>query len=403
MDLHRAYRFRLEPTLEQRMEMARFAGCCRWVWNKALSLQKVCLDAGVGIMGYSRMCKLLTMWRHRDRSAWLSQAPSHPCQQALRDLNEALLGAFDDGQPSRRFPSFKKKYRDDSFRFPDTTKIRLDQDNARIRLTKLGWVRYRKSREVKGELRHVTVTRKGDHWFMSVNVLIERPEPSHPSGSAVGVDLGVTRFATLSDNTVYEPKDALRSKEKRLKRLQRQLARKEKFSNNWKKQKRRIRRLHRRIANTRKDFLHKVSTEISQNHAVVVMEDLCVKGMTRSARGTEDDPGENVAQKAGLNRAILDQGWGEFRRMLAYKLRERGGRLILVNPQDTSRTCHECGAIDAESRPTQARFECVHCGHEDHADVNAAKNILAAGHAATSPGGQPVGAPMNGEPARTVA
>ena len=134
-----------------------------------------------------------------------------------------------------------------------------------------------------------------------------------------------------------------------------------------------------KIANCRYDYLHKVSSEISQNHAVIVLEDLQVSQMSKSARGTLEQPGRRVAQKSGLNKSILDQGWGMFRTMLAYKQTELGGQVILIPPQYTSQTCAECGYVDKANRPTQERFSCVHCNHTENADVNAARNIPAVG------------------------
>ena len=153
------------------------------------------------------------------------------------------------------------------------------------------------------------------------------------------------------------------------------------FINNWKKQKAKITRLHSRIADARLDFLHKNSTAISKNHAVVVLEDLKGSNMSASAKGTKEQPGKNVRAKAGLNKSILDQGWFEFRRQLEYKQAWRGGQVVLINPQHTSQTCSTCGHISPENRRTQSKFRCTSCGHEEHADLNAAKNIRRAGQA----------------------
>ena len=179
--------------------------------------------------------------------------------------------------------------------------------------------------------------------------------------------------------------------EDRLRWEQRKLSRKYRKgpkSQNFRKQKIRVARAHERVANMRLDFLHKVSTAIGETQAVVVVEDLKIRNMIKSARGTKESPGRKVRQKAGLNRSLLSRGWGRFLSLLAYKLERRGGRLVRVDPKNTSRTCFFCGHVSAENRPDQTAFRCVSCGHEDHADTNAAKNILRAGHArsACSPG-----------------
>jgi putative transposase len=158
------------------------------------------------------------------------------------------------------------------------------------------------------------------------------------------------------------------------------MSRKVKFSSNWKKAKVRVQRIHIGIANARKDFLHKTTTTISKNHALVCIEDLQVRNMSRSSKGTVEQPGKKVSQKSGLNRAILDQGWGEFRRQLGYKLAWNGGMLLAVPPHHTSQTCPACGHVSKDNRQTQASFLCVDCGYENHADVVGAINVLARGH-----------------------
>lgn len=230
-------------------------------------------------------------------------------------------------------------------------------------------MRYRKSRDIVGKIHNVTVSGKNGKWYVSIQTEVEVEDPVHPSLSAVGIDLGVARFATLSDGTFYAPLNSFRRHEQALAKAQRRLKHKRKFSNNWKKAKARIARIHERIARVRADFLHKISTAISKNHAIVCIEDLQVKNMTASASGTKEQPGRNVAAKSDLNKSILDQGWYEFRRQLDYKLAWRGGRLIVVAPHYTSQTCPHCGHVGAENRKTQARFLCLRCGFEAHADV----------------------------------
>jgi putative transposase len=198
--------------------------------------------------------------------------------------------------------------------------------------------------------------------------------------------MGVKRFATLSDGSFIEPLSSFRKLEKKLAREQRKLSRKERFSKNWNKQREKVSQVHIKIADARNDFLHKVSTTISKNHAVVVLEDLRISNMSKSAKGKKDNPGRNVKAKSGLNKAILDQGWSEFRRQLEYKETWLGGKVISVPPQYTSQTCPVCGCVASENRLTQAVFFCVHCGYRENADFVAASNILAAGHAVSACG-----------------
>ena len=372
-----AFKFELRPTGDQQRQMRRFAGSCRFAYNKALALQKERYERGEKKLGYAGLCKLLTEWRNIADTAWLAESPVHPLQQDLKDLERAYVNFF---AKRADFPRFKKKGQSDSFRYPDPKQIKLDQANSRLFLPKLGWLRYCNSREVLGVLKNVTVSQSGGKWFVSIQTEREVEQPI-PNGGAVGIDMGVVRFAALSDGTFYAPLNSFKRHENRLRRYQRALSRKVKFSNNWKKAKARITKLHQKIGNVRRDYLHKTTTTISQNHAMVCIEDLRVRNMSRSAAGTTEQPGRNVRAKSGLNKSILDQGWFEFRRQLDYKLAWRGGWLVAVPPQNTSLTCPCCGHVSADNRQTQARFECVKCGFEENADVVGAINVLRAGHA----------------------
>jgi len=374
-----SYRFELRPDGAQVRLSRRSCGARRYVFNRALALQKERREKGEKHLSYADLCKHLTAWKADPGTAWLKEVHSQVLQQALKDLDRAYRNFF-EGRTA--FPRFKKKGQGDAFRHQQG--VRLDQPNGRIYLPKLGWMRYRASRWVEGEIGQVTVSLHAGRWFVSVQTEREVEAPVHPAASLVGIDVGVARFATLSSNgtiAVIEPVNAFRKAEEALANAQRAMARKKKFSRNWNKAKARVQAVQARIARIRSDFLHKASTSISKNHAVVCIEDLDVRNMTASAAGTVEQPGANVRQKAGLNKAILDQGWGEFARQLGYKQDWRGGWLLRVPAANTSRTCPECGHVDAANRPSQAVFRCVACGHAGHADDVAARNIERAGHA----------------------
>ncbi|GAV20557.1 putative transposase [Mariprofundus micogutta] len=329
------------------------------------------------IMRYNESAWWLTLWKKSDEFGFLAQVQSQVLQQCLKDLDRAFSDGFDRKQPLKRMPRFKKKGSNDSFRFPQSVRV----EGNRVFLPKIGLVRFRQSRPIEGLIRSATVSRRGKHWFVSILTAREIAEPIHQSSMVTGIDRGVVNLATLSDGSVFEGSKPLKRLAKKLAREQRKLARKTKFSNNWKKQRERITRLHIKIADARNDAIHKATTIISKNHAVIVLEDLRTKNMTASAKGSIDEPCTNVRQKAGLNRSILDMGWFEFYRQLEYKQRWRGGQVILINPRNTSRKCSACGFTDKVNRQTQAQFSCMACGHTENADVNAAKNILAAGYA----------------------
>lgn len=356
--------------------MRRFAGACRFVFNRALALQNENHEAGNKYIPYGKMASWLVEWKNATETQWFNDSPSQPLQQSLKDLERAYKNFF---RKRAAFPRFKKRGQNDAFRYPQG--VKLDQENSRIFLPKLGWMRYRNSRQVTGVVKNVTVSQSCGKWYISIQTESEVSTPVHPSASMVGLDAGVAKLATLSDGTVFEPVNSFQKNQKTLARLQRQLSRKVKFSNNWQKQKRKIQRLHSRIANIRRDYLHKVTTAVSKNHAMIVIEDLKVSNMSKSAAGTVSQPGRNVRAKSGLNRSILDQGWYEMRRQLEYKQLWSGGQVLAVPPAYTSQRCACCGHTAKENRLSQSKFRCQVCGYTANADVNGARNILAAGHA----------------------
>lgn len=370
-----AFKYELMPDGQQQRNMRRFAGARRFVYNKALALQKENYAAGGKFIGYVAMANLLPQWK--DEFAWLRQSPSHTLQQSLKDAERAFKNFF---EKRAAFPRFKKKGAGESFRFPDAKQFELDQGNSRIKLPKLGWMRYRNSRDTLGTAKNITVSQSAGKWFASIQTEREVKQPIPTATSAIGIDMGIVRFATLSDGSFIAPLGSLKKHAQRLAKYQRRMSRKVRNSRNWHKAKSRVQKIHIRIGNARRDFLHKATTTISKSHAVVAVEDLQVRNMSKSSKGTTAAPGKNVARKSGLNKAILDQGWFEFRRQLQYKLSWNGAVLIAVPAHHTSQTCPACGHVARENRLTQARFACVDCGHEENADVVGAMNVLARGH-----------------------
>ncbi|MDI7087989.1 RNA-guided endonuclease TnpB family protein [Escherichia coli] len=463
-----AFKFQLRPGGQQECEMRRFAGACRFVFNRALARQNENHEAGNKYIPYGKMASWLVEWKNATETQWLKDSPSQPLQQSLKDLERAYKNFF---RKRAAFPRFKKRGQNDAFRYPQG--VKLDQENSRIFLPTLGWMRYRNSRQVTGVVKNVTVSQSCGKWYISIQTESEVSTPVHPSASMVGLDAGVAKLATLSDGTVFEPVNSFQKNQKKLARLQRQLSRKVKFSNNWQKQKRKIQRLHSCIANIRRDYLHKVTTAVSKNHAMIVIEDLKVSNMSKSAAGTVSQPGRNVRAKSGLNRSILDQGWYEMRRQLAYKqlwrggqvlavppaytsqrcaycghtakenpksaagtvsqpgrnvraksglnrsildqgwyeMRRqlaykqlwRGGQVLAVPPAYTSQRCAYCGHTAKENRLSQSKFRCQVCGYTANADVNGARNILAAGHAVLACGEMvQSGRPLKQEPTEMI-
>lgn len=368
MQRFQSYKFELRPNGGQLDQMRRIAGCCRFVFNQALAIQIQRREQGLPELTLAELCLRLAEWRRRPESTWLGDAPIRSLRQALGNLERAYARY---NRRQAQFPRFKKKGRSDGFRCSDPNELKLDQVNGRILLPRVGWLRYRHSRKVLGRLMNVTVSSSGEKWFVSI-LATRQVEPPVARGPAVGIDMGIVRFATLSDGRFYAPLNSFRRHEKALAAAQRALSRKTKYSSNWRKEKSRVQRIHVRIANARGDYLHKISNAISQNHAVVCVEDLRVSAMSQS---------DGARAKRGLNKSILDQGWFEFRRQLEYKLRWNGGRLIAVSPRRTSITCPRCKHVGKENRLSQAQFECAVCGLQENADLVGALNVLRAGHA----------------------
>ena len=284
-------------------------------------------------------------------------------QEALRDLDRAfknfLLG-------HARHPKFKSKNRGiGGFRLTGSIKV----DHRTVQIPVIGRVRFQPGEQGYlpwGKHVQVSVTEKAGRWFVSV-VGPEVAEPPPNGKSEVGLDLGVARLATLSDGTVFENHKALNKDLKKIKHLQREVSRKKKGSANRAKACRRLAKAHARVANVRKDVLHKVTTHLAKNHGRIVIEDLKVRNMIR--RGG--------ARKRGLNRSLSDVSFGAFRSMLEYKGRRYGCDVEAVPAAYTSQRCSKCGHVEKGNRASQAEFRCLSCGFELNADVNAAINILA--------------------------
>ena len=378
MIARKAAMFRLYLTPEQSAQMAQIAGACRFVYNLALEQRRDWWRRGRKFT-FASQCRELT--ELRTEVDWLKACPVHALQQALKDLDRAYQNFF---ASRAAYPTPRRKGVNDSFRFPDPVSLqikRTGKSSGQMRLPKLGWVRLRGWQVLPGEICNITVSRRAGQWFAAVQCERERADPAPSDLPAVGIDMGVAVFAALSDGTSVAPANHGKKALKTLRKAQRALARKKRGSANRRKAVRRVAKIQQRVANARKDFLHKHSTIIAQNHRMVVVEALDVRNMSASAKGTVEEPGRKVRQKAGLNRAILDQGWGAFRTMLAYKLADRGGRLVEVPAAYTSQTCPVCGHVHPDNRKSQAAFLCIACGHA----ANAAINILRRADSALKP------------------
>jgi putative transposase len=369
------YKFRCNPNPEQDTLLRQSVGCSRLVWNAILFENEFRFAEGdpmpIGRKSFGP--RLLAL---KEKYPFLKDVNSQPLQQTLNDLVKAYERGFDP-KLAAEMPEFKKKRNSLGIRFPQNFKV----ENKRVYLPKIGWIPFRcsartRKRAIEGRIKYVTVRLDAGLWYVSFNTEREVEQPVHEMmGEVVGMDLGINIWLALADGTLFEGANAFKKHEDQLAELQQKTAKQEKFSKNWQKTKKQIGKLHHKIANVRKDQIHKATSTISKNHAVVVKEDLRVVNMMASASGTIENPGKNVAQKKGLNRRIADQGWGEADRQLEYKLKWLGGLLVRINPCNTSRECNKCHHISADNRLTQEAFLCVKCSYAANADTNAA-NII---------------------------
>jgi len=367
-------RYRLSLTPSQTAAAAHYAGSARLVWNVGLEHRITAFRLSGRRVTYAEQCRELTVVR--GEFPWLAAVPVHALQQALLDLDRSFR-RFRAGISG--FPRFKRRGDRESFRFPDRRQFeirRLSKKWGEVRFPKLGWCRVRWTRSLGGVARNATLKREGKHWhvcFCVQTAACARPSLDLPP---VGVDVGVATSVATSEGEHFRFQSLKPGETERLRRLQKKLARQVRGSRSREKTRQAIASLHLRARNRRADFLHKTSTGLAHTHGLVAIEDLSIPSMTRSARGTVPQPGRNVAQKAGLNRAILDKAWGGLASRLKYKCDERGSLLVRVAPAFTSLTCCRCGHCERQNRPERARFVCQACGWSANADVNAASVIL---------------------------
>lgn len=403
MIVRKAYKFKIKTNAREKVFFSKVAGCVRLVWNKSLALQKANCEyinkqfAKLG--GYSmrdneakKLKKhlykeyfptgfdiitkaLVPIWKQSEEFAFLNECPSQSLQKPLGDLDKAFFKAF---TKKGGFPKFKKKGYRDSIHFPQGFKVK---DN-KVFLPKLGWVKFFRTRNIEGVIKNITVSSDGHgNWYASFCTEQEKNVEQRIL-NGIGVDLGITNFAAISNGEIIKKPKKIKNLLAIKKKVARAVSRKKKGGKNRQKAVLVFRKIENKITNIRKDFLQKTSTTLSKNHAVIVVEDLKILNMSKSAKGNVESPGKNVKAKSGLNREILANGWGDFRSMLKYKQEYSGGVFLTVNPVNTSRKCSCCGIIDKNSRVRQEWYACLHCGYEIHADTNAAINILAAGRVA---------------------
>lgn len=362
------YSFRLDPTPAQRRALGRAFGCARVVFNDAIAARRDAREAGAPFPTDAALSKALTAAKRTPERAWLGEVSAVVLQQALADANTAYRNFFASIRGTRKgrklgAPRFRsRKDRAQSIRFTRAARFRV-LPNGRLRLPLIGDVPVRWSRELPSEPSTVTVTVDAAGRYHASFVVDAPDQPLPTSQSEVGIDLGLTHFAVLSDGTKVDAPRIARKAQAKLAKAQKELARRQKGSANREKSRRKVARAHARVGDTRRDWLHKLSTKVVRENQAIYVEDLAVSGLARTR----------------LARSVNDAGWSTFVAMLEYKARRAGrtfGRVDRWFP--STRLCSACGAI-GEAKPLHVRTWTCGCGTTHDRDVNAAINILAAG------------------------
>ncbi|WP_082992882.1 RNA-guided endonuclease TnpB family protein [Mycobacterium sp. 1245111.1] len=385
-------RFRLSPTPAQLVVLSEHCRHARFVWNLAVEQQQF-WQPGRRAPGYNTQSAQLT--EVRAEYDWLAAGSQNVQQQALRDFAQAMRNFFGGthGRPSWRKAGVHEGFRQVGVKARHVE--RLNRRYGRVWVPKVGWVRFRWTRAVPAGVKSYRITKdRARRWHVAFAHI---PKPIHGpgDGSTVGVDRGVIVSAALSTGELLHVPGLTPGEQIRLRRLQQRLARAERGSHRRQRTKLAIARIKAREADRRRDWVEKTTTELARRFDIIRVEQLDVRAMTRSARGTLEHPGVRVAQKRGLNRAIIRQAWG---RMVTRLDQKAAGRLERVPAAYTSQRCSACGHVARENRKSQAVFECTSCGAAPcHADVNAARNI-AAGRAVPARGDLAVRRSANCEP-----
>lgn len=359
--MHTAYKYRLYPTADQERQLRQISGSVRWLWNHMLDLnqKQYAIDKRF-VFAYDMAMQLPELKKQQE---WLKTAPSQSLQQKCMDLDSALKRVWKQGSG---FPRFKSKHSaQDSFRIPQTNnQIKITKKH--IGIPKLGAIKWRQHRPIVGILKSITVSRDVDQWYVSV--LCEQPNPIPQlidPGKCIGIDLGITDFVVTNSGQKIQKPQHLNKRARHLARAQRQLARKQKASANRTRAKTRVAQIHRKIRRQRTDWLHKISNLLTEQYDLICTEDLKTKSLVQGKK------------QRSLNRAVSDQGWGQFLTQLAYKALRKGKHMVRIDTYaPSSKTCSCCGHRMARMALDIRNWTCPSCGAQLDRDVNAATNIL---------------------------
>ena len=352
--MNKGYKYKLKPTKEQIIQLQQIGGSCRFIWNYMLGLN---IDQYKLDKTFIFKHKMITSIPNlKQINPWLSEVPSQSLQQRCIDLDNALK------QKDKKFPKFKKKtYNNDSFRIPQTNN-HIKITNKQIQIPKLGWIKWKYHRPIQGQLKSITVKQENNNWY--VVCLCELPDvdqiKNYNINQLVGIDLGLKDLAITSNNEILNTPQFFRKSQKKLGKLQRSLSNKKLRSKNRNKARLKVSKLHNKIKNQRLDYLHKASTQITNDYLFIGVEDLNIKGMSKNKK---------------LSKSIQDQGWGLFLQQLEYKSLFNGVLTVRINRYlPSTKTCNNCGNIMLMPL-NKRKYNCPVCGMLMDRDLNAAINI----------------------------
>lgn len=356
----KAYKYRLCPNGEQRIFFEKSFGCARYVYNWALNKRIEAYQQRKERISCVDLCKMLTHLKKEEDKLWLSEVSNECLQQSIRNMDSAFTRFF---REKKGFPKFKSK-KDARKSYKAINGVRIDFEKSRIKLPKIGWVKFYKNRTFEGEVGTVTISKNATgKYFVSVFVDdgIETPlKPNIEYNTSVGIDVGIKDFAVLSNGCVYANPKYLEKAEKRLKVLQRRFSKKKKGSNRREKARLKLARAYEKVTNCRTNFIHQATSRIVRENQTIIIEDLNVSGMMKN---------RNLAKH------ISSASWSEFFRQLQYKCEWYGKNLIKIGRFEPSSKMCTCGYVNKELKLSQREWVCPNCGQHNDRDLLAAINI----------------------------